>query len=106
MLTATDTLVLATTTRREFGPFRQVIQHDTLRLARAELIGVEEQEFSGGRSVALGVTLAAGITRAILAAVAFGGGGDEPPDDGGGDTPAQLSVLGSLITLVGVLVGN
>ena len=93
-----DTLVLARRTRREFGAFREVILFDTLRLGRAQTSSIELKEFSSGKSVMLGIVIAAGITGLALAGFKGGGGDGETP---GVDPPSpSIVVNGSVLSAV------
>lgn len=94
-----DTLVLATRTRREFGAFREVILLDTLRLGRGQTSSIELKEFSGGRSVVLGIVLAGGATGLALAAFKGGGGDNEVPS-GPGRPPTAVVVSRSVLSAV------
>lgn len=105
---AEDSLVLETTSVRTYGAFREVVLTDTLRLARAELVGLELRSFSTGRSIALGTALALGAGGAILAAWKYGGGGKEPGGGGGGGelpfapAPRRISLPLLLLRLPGL----
>ena len=93
-----DTLVLARRTRREFGAFREVILFDTLRLRRAQTSSIELKEFSSGKSVMLGIVIAAGVTGLALAGFKGGGGDGETP---GVDPPnPSIVVNGSVLSAV------
>ncbi len=93
-----DTLVLARRTRREFGAFREVILFDTLRLRRAQTSSIELKEFSSGKSVMLGIVIAAGVTGLALAGFRGGGGDGETP---GVDPPnPSIVVNGSVLSAV------
>ncbi len=93
-----DTLVLARRTRREFGAFREVILLDTLRLLRAQTSSIELKEFSSGKSVMLGIVIAAGVTGLALAGFNGGGGDGETP---GVDPPnPSIVVNGSILAAV------
>ncbi len=93
-----DTLVLARRTRREFGAFREVILFDTLRLRRAQTSSIELKEFSSGKSVMLGIVIAAGVTGLALAGFKGGGGDGETP---GVDPPnPSIVVNGSILAAV------
>ena len=93
-----DTLVLARRTRREFGAFREVILFDTLRLRRAQTSSIELKEFSSGKSVMLGIVIAAGVTALALAGFNGGGGDGETP---GVDPPnPSIVVNGSVLSAV------
>ena len=105
VLEAGDTLVLARRTRQEFGAFREVIRMDTLRLARAQVTSVELKEFSSGRSVVLGLVLAAGGSGLALAAFGSGGGDGEVP--GAPDNPnTSIVVSGSVLSAIWSLIWN
>ena len=93
-----DTLVLARRTRREFGAFREVILFDTLRLGRAQTSSIELKEFSSGKSVMLGIVIAAGITGLALAGFKGGGGDGEAP--GVGPPNPSIVVNGSVLSAV------
>ena len=93
-----DTLVLARRTRREFGAFREVILFDTLRLVPAQTSSIELKEFSSGKSVMLGIVIAAGVTGLALAGFKGGGGDGETP---GVDPPnPSIVVNGSVLSAV------
>jgi len=96
VVSAGDTVVLATETRRELGAYREVVQFDTVRLAPDQRLSMELVEFSTKKSVLLGVAIAGGATAFAVAAFGFGGG-----SDGGGpnNTPPQPAIVisGSLI---------
>ena len=93
-----DTLVLARRTRREFGAFREVILLDTLRLVPAQTSSIELKEFSSGKSVMLGIVIAAGVTGLALAGFRGGGGDGETP---GVDPPnPSIVVNGSVLSAV------
>ena len=90
--------MLARRTRREFGAFREVILFDTLRLGRAQTSSIELKEFSSGKSVMLGIVIAAGITGLALAGFKGGGGDGETP---GVDPPSpSIVVNGSVLSAV------
>jgi hypothetical protein len=91
-------LVLARRTRREFGAFREVILFDTLRLRRAQTSSIELKEFSSGKSVMLGIVIAAGVTGLALKGFNGGGGDGETP---GVDPPnPSIVVNGSVLSAV------
>lgn len=97
LLSMSDTITLATTTRREFGAYRELTQHDTLRFLSSQANSVEIREFSRNRSVVLGVAIAAGA--GFGAAVAFGLGGGKTGDPPGGEGPLPAIVVsGSLLS--------
>lgn len=101
-----DTLVLATTNRQEYGAFREIVQHDTVRLGPDQRYSVELSEFSTGKSVALGLAIAGGA--AILATTAFGGGGGGDTPIGTGPPPPQPIVIsnGLISSILGLLGGS
>ena len=109
VLSSGDTIVLATSSRYEYGAYREIMQYDTLRLGPEERYTVELREFSRGRSVALGLGLTALVAGA--AAVAFGGtfgsGGDgnnvDPPAPAVVSVPVHRSLVDSFL---GLLLGN
>ena len=96
-----DTLALATETRRTLGAYRDIVQLDTLRLARDQVTGLEVRELSTTRSVVLGVVIAAGAAAAGVLAYSAAGGGSTN-NNGGGEPPAfemSTSVFGTLLSL-------
>ncbi len=104
VLDGRDTLVLAMTTRREFGAFRELTQTDTVRLAADQRLGVELREFSPRRSVVLGAVIAAGVTGLAAAAFGLGGGGDTDGPGDSGPNPAivvSASVLSAIWSSLG-----
>lgn len=98
VLSSGDTLVLATTTRREYGAFREITQFDTIRLAPDQRVSVELEEFSKGKSIALGAVLFVGA--AGLGIAAFGGGGSSPPDGPPGGGPVSAVVSSSVLSML------
>jgi hypothetical protein len=101
-----ETIVLAVQTRREFGAYREVIQHDTVSFVTDQLAAVDVREFSRGKSIGLGVGIAAGLTG--LAMAAFGTFGS-PGDPGGGDPPEPqpaIVVNRSIVSWIWGLIGS
>lgn len=98
-----DSIVLAVETRREYGAYREVVQFDTVRLGADRVSSIELKEFSRGRSMALGLTLAGAVT--LGAAVAFGLGGGGAIDDGGTPPLPDASVVGAQGAVPGVKWG-
>lgn len=104
VVSAGDTLVLATQNRYEYGAYREIVQYDTLRLGPEQRASVQVREFSRRRSVVLGVALTGIVVGAAILALGntFGSEGDGLPDD----TP-NSSVIGiPLGSLLGWLPGN
>jgi hypothetical protein len=102
-----DSVVVATETRRQLGAYRDIVQLDTLRLGAAQVTRIEVKEFSKGRSIALGLVIAAAVGGA--AAVAFGVGGGSTgtgPPDGGGPQGAVVITPSILSGLIGALSGG
>lgn len=85
VLSAGDTIVLEVQSRQYFGALQEVVQENVYRVGRDEVVAIELREFSGRRSVVLGVGILGGI--GLLALAAFGGefgqGGGGPDDNGG-----------------------
>lgn len=107
VLASGDTLVLATRRRQEYGAFREIIQHDTLRLAPDQRALVEERAFSTQKSIGLGVALTGLVVGVAVAA--FGGdpGSDEgiPPDP---PPPPPFAVVSTstISRVIGLLFGG
>lgn len=104
VLAASDTLVLATQSRYEYGAYREIVQYDTLRLGPDQRSGMELREFSSRKSVVLGLALTGIVAGAAVLALGgkFGTEGEGPPDDG-----PTTSIIGiPLGTLLGWLPGN
>ncbi len=96
-----DTIVLAIRNRMPYGAFREIVQHDTLRLGPDQRYQVEVREFSAGRSVALGVGLTALVVGAAIVAynAVTGTAGEGLPDDG--PQPAVVRApLGQILDFV------
>ena len=103
VLSSSDSLVLATETRRELGTFRVLTESDTLRVARSGLVSVEQQVFSKPKTIGLSLLIAAGVAGVLLAALeAAGGQQGEGPGGGGPQTAIRVPpfVLGSLLGAV------
>lgn len=99
-----DTISFEASSRQVTGAFREVVQYDTLRVARDGLASIEVREFSRTRSVVLGVAVAAGTTGLALAALGAEGGqaGDRPGEGGAESFTAGISVgVGALGRLFG-----
>jgi len=105
VLTASDTISLATRSRREIGAFREIVEFDTLRLSVDGLVGMEVREFSTARSVVLGVAIAGAAAAFAWSALSIEVGGTG--DDGNGGGPVNLSsvvvreVAGTIWRLIG-----
>jgi len=95
-----DTLTLATETRRQLGAYSELMQYDTVRLARTQVNSVELKEFSTSRSVMLGVAITGGAVLGGLLGFGLFGGAKDPR--GGGD-PIQTTVISR--SLVSTLLG-
>lgn len=87
-----DTIRFEASTRHTLGLFRDVVQYDTLSVAREGLASIEVREFSTTKSVLLGVGIAAGT--AALAAAAAGVGGGDAGDAPNTDTPQTSTAVG------------
>lgn len=105
VVSAGDTVVLATQSRREYGAFREIVQFDTIRLGPDQRSSVELREFSSGKSIVLGVALTGIVVFAAMAAFGIGGGQDGeglPPDN-----PTPTIVSSSMVSsLVGLIFGR
>lgn len=79
-----DTISFQASSRQIVGAFREVVQYDTLQVARNGLASIEVREFSSARSIVLGAAVAAGTTGLALAALGVEGGqaGDRPGEGG------------------------
>lgn len=93
-----DTLALATQRRQEYGAYREVIQHDTLKLARDRATLMEVREFSAPKSILLGSVLAVGAAVAAVAAFNSGQDGGQTPDPGPGIPAPAFVISGSLVS--------
>lgn len=102
-----DSIVLATTIRREIGAYREVSRDDTLRIAVEETIRIEVREFSRAKSVLMGGVAAGGVALLALTALGIEGGdaGDGSGDDGSRTFTASASVAG-IASLIGRLLGG
>lgn len=87
-----DSLVIATKNRREFGAFREVIEVDTLRVARSGISLLEQQVFSKSKTYGMTALVTVGTAGVVWALVqaAGGRGGEGAPGNGG--TGAQIRV--------------
>lgn len=104
VVSAGDTLVLATRDRFEYGAYREIVQYDTLRLGPEQHSTVEVREFSNRKSVVLGLAVTGIVVGAAILALGntFGSEGEGLPDE----TP-NSSVIGiPLGSLLGWLPGN
>ena len=97
-----DTVVLASTTRTQYGAFREISLVDTLRAARVDLVALDEKVYSPQKSIALGVFVAGGIALFIGSVTGFVGG-SEDDEVGDGTMPNASVVLTSVLTgLLGI----
>ncbi len=95
-----DTIWFEASTRHAVGLFRDVVQYDTLRVARDGLASIEVREFSTTKSVLLGAGLAAGT--AALAAAAAGVGGGQAGAGPGGDAPQTSTTVSVSVPASGI----
>lgn len=95
-----DTIWFEASTRHTVGLFRDVVQYDTLRVARDGLASIEVREFSTTKSVLLGAGLAAGT--AALAAAAAGVGGGQAGAGPGGDAPQTSTTVSVSVPASGI----
>lgn len=104
---AGDTLRIATETRRELGAYRELIQRDTLRLARSQASSVEVREFSTGRSVVLGTVIAGVAGLAAWYAFDLGGGeAGDGPGNGNGTVTTSIVASPSILSAVWGLIAR
>lgn len=99
-----DTISFEASNRQVIGAFREVVQYDTLQVARDGLASIEVREFSRTRSVVLGVAVAAGTAGLALAALGVEGGeaGDRPGEGGTQSLTAGIAVgVGAIGRLFG-----
>jgi len=104
VLSAADSLVLETKSRREIGAFQEVFELDTLRVATTRLAGIEERRFSKPRTYAFTALVTAGAAGLVVAAVnaAGGFGGDGPPGNGTVQSAIPLNpVIASIFRFLG-----
>jgi hypothetical protein len=105
VLSATDSLILETKSRREIGSFQEVFELDTLRIATGALAGLEERRFSKPKTYAFTALVTAGAAGLVVAAVnAAGGFGGEDGDPGNGTVVQGIRldpVVSSLFRLLG-----
>ena len=87
-----DTIRFEASTRHVLGTFRDVVQYDTLSVARDGLVSIEVREFSTTKSVLLGAGIAAGT--AALADAAAGVGGGDAGDHPGTEPPQTSTAVG------------
>ena len=87
-----DTIEFEASTRHTLGLFQDVVQYDTLRVARDGVTSIEVREFSATKSVLLGAGILAGT--AALAAAAAGVGGGDAGDAPSTDPPQNSRVVG------------
>lgn len=106
VVSLTDSLTLETQTTATMGQFRQVSRVDTVKVARQNLLAIDERVYSQSRTIGLGAVIVAGTAALVAgiysATVGFGGDGG----DGGGSTTNQISVepvFRGLLQFVGVL---
>lgn len=107
VLEAGDTIVLASTTRRELTAFSRMIQFDTFRVARDGVVSVELREFSPGKSIALGAVITSAVVSLAISALAIDDGKAGDDSAGDGTIPEGAVVISSsLVGLVWKLIGR
>ncbi len=84
-----DTISFQASNRQVVGAFREVVQYDTLQVARDGLASIELREFSTVRSVVLGVGVTLGAAALALAALGVETGAAGGQSDG--DPPATFA---------------
>lgn len=89
-----DSIVLATTIRREIGAYREVSRDDTLRIAVEGTTRIEVREFSKAKSVLMGGVVAGGAVLLALTALGLQGGDAGDSGDGDGDRSFRISFAG------------
>lgn len=95
-----DTLTLATQSTVLLGAHRELIRHDTIRLAASQTTALEVREFSTGRSIALGVAIAGAAAYSAAVAFGLGGGSTGGDDDPGNGTSASVLAARALAAAV------
>jgi hypothetical protein len=100
VLSASDSVVLAVSSRRVIGAYREISSVDTVRVARADLSALETRVFSRGKSIGLGVVIVSSTVG--LAALAFGlrGGTSGENGDGNGSTTSSSIRINPLFAVV------
>lgn len=106
VLSASDTIEIATRTRREFGAFRELIEYDTFRVDVEQLAGMELREFSTTKSVVLTGLIVGGATGLALAALSIESGRGGNDDNGGGPVTTVVLGIGKLVGAVARLMGG
>jgi hypothetical protein len=105
VLSASDSLVLETKSRREIGAFREIFELDTLRVATEALVGIEERRFSKPKTYAFTALVTAGAAGLVVAALnAAGAFEDDGPPGNGSTTQSALRldpIVSSLFRLLG-----
>ena len=99
-----DTIAFQASNRQVIGAFREVVQYDTLTVARDGLASIEVREFSKVRSVVLGTVVAVGTAALALAALGIEGGeaGEGPGGEGSESLTAGITVaIGAIGRLFG-----
>lgn len=95
-----DSIRFEASTRHTVGLFRDVVQYDTLSLARDGLVSIEVREFSTTKSVLLGAGIVAGT--AALAAAAAGVGGGDAGAGPGSDAPQASTAMGVSVPVTSI----
>jgi hypothetical protein len=91
LLSAGDSIVLEMASMRELGNFRQIRSVDTLRVARADLVGVSTREFSKPKTVVLTAVLL-GATIGLAVAALDVAGGSQGGKNGNGNPTTSIVV--------------
>lgn len=102
VVSAGDSIVLAVLRRMEYGAYREIVRHDTISIAMADAMTVEEREYSRDKSLTLGLAIAA--MAAGFAAAAFGAGGSQQGETTNGDGPNSRPV--TLFPLLRISLGR
>ena len=106
VVSAGETLLLATKSTRTYGAYREVVQFDTISLSADEMSVIEVREFSSTKSVVLGVVITAGALAAGITAFNSAKNGGDPLRPGLPQPDAAIVVSRSLISMIWGLIGT
>ena len=108
LVALSDTLSLEVTSRREVGAFREIVEQDTLRVAHANILLLEERTFSKPKTYAFTAVLTAGAVALGVAAMntLTGQAGDSDRPGDGGNPNSQQVVLSGIFSKLFRLIGG
>ena len=108
LVSLSDTMLLEVKTRREMGAFREILELDTLRVARSRITLLEERLFSKPKTYAFTAALTTGAVMLGIAAMntLTGQAGDPDGPSDGTNPEGQQFILNPIFSGLLKLIGR